>query len=97
MPLVLRLKRKVRRSPDEATEGCVPQVAQTASLLANKEGGGSLAQNLEEALCLEQRNRTPKHVHRRNWKSERIGGVGQNRTSVLVAKRKRCRLPAPNV
>jgi hypothetical protein len=51
MPLVLRLERKVRRSPDEATEGCVPQVAQTASLLANKEGGGSLVRKLADALC----------------------------------------------
>jgi hypothetical protein len=90
------LERKVRRSPDEATEGCVPQVLQTASLQANKEGGGSPARKLADVLCLDQRNRTPKHVHHRSWKSERNGGVGQNKTSVLVEDRKRCRLPAPN-
>jgi hypothetical protein len=97
MPLVLRLERKVRRSPDEATEGGTPQVAQTAGLQANKEGGGSLAQKLADALCMGQRNRTPKHVRHRTWQSERKVGVGQNKTSVLVVNRKRCRLPAPNV
>jgi hypothetical protein len=97
MPLVLRLERKVRRSPDEATEGCVPQAPQTASLHANKEGGGSLAQELADALCLNQRNRRPKHVHHRIRRSKRNDGVGQNKTSVLVVNRNRCRLPAPNV
>jgi hypothetical protein len=43
MPLVLRLERKVRRSPDEATAACAPQVVQNASLPELKEGGGSLA------------------------------------------------------
>jgi hypothetical protein len=97
MPLVLRLERKVRRSPAEATAGCKPQVVQTASLQANKEGGGSLERKLAEALCLNQRNRTQKHVRHRTWQSERKVGVGQNKTPVLAANRKRCRLPAPNV
>jgi hypothetical protein len=80
MPLVLRLKRKVRRSPDEATEGRAPQVVQTASLPANKEGDGSLARKLAGALCLGQRDRTPKHLRHRTWQSERQGGVRQNKT-----------------
>jgi hypothetical protein len=47
------LERKVRRSPDEATEAGTPQVAQTASLPANKEGGGSLVQKLARVVCLD--------------------------------------------
>jgi hypothetical protein len=97
MPLVLRLERKVRRSPDEATAACKPQVVQNAGLQANKEGGGSLVRKLTDCHCLNESNRTLKHVCHRTRQSERNVGVGQNKISVLAANRKRCRLPAPNV
>jgi hypothetical protein len=70
MPLVLRLERKVRRSPAEATAVCTPQVVQNASLPTDKEGGGSPAQKHACGICLDQHSYVPKRAPPKPTKRE---------------------------
>jgi hypothetical protein len=70
MPLVLRLERKVRRSPAEATAVCKPQVVQNASLPTDKKGGGSLAPKRAWRICWDQHRCMPERAPPKPTKRE---------------------------
>jgi hypothetical protein len=97
MPLVLRLERKVRRSPAEATAVCTPQVVQNASLPTDKEGGGSPAQKHACSICLSCHRSMPKRCPTEANETRRAATRGNTKTPDLVAHRKSSRMPAPNV